>query len=445
LVQNIELIGGQVSSQANREFLMYQGSVFPEHVPQLVHLLSQIVKDPLLKSTEIEETKESTKYELDNLKWNTEQSLPELLHSIAFRKKSSDSLLIKRLDELQLNTLGRSTKILPSNLATMDKQKLDHFRNMWFTPDRMVLVGIGVDHELLLNLAEIELGSIQQASPELKKLQQESSRPASYSGGIFIQDTTGLEKNPNPDQMTLTHVQIAYETMSITDPDIYSLATLGQLLGGGGSFSAGGPGKGMYTRLYTQVLNRNGWIESCNVINYTYQDSGLFGITASVPSDPATHQHIASVILDQLVTCTNMCTLDELGRAKNQLKSNLLMSLESQPIELEDVGRQILAHGRRLDVNEMCKRIDLVTCADLIRVARRTFLGEHIPSPYEFNDGICKPWVPSGDGSPTVLVQGPLTGKRDGLFEIERSLSKWGLLNSDTSIVGRKPSFFKRF
>jgi len=27
-------------------------------------------------------------------------------------------------------------------------------------------------------------------------------------------------------------------------------------MGGGGSFSAGGPGKGMYTRLYTHVLNR---------------------------------------------------------------------------------------------------------------------------------------------------------------------------------------------
>jgi processing peptidase subunit alpha len=28
------------------------------------------------------------------------------------------------------------------------------------------------------------------------------------------------------------------------------------MMGGGGSFSAGGPGKGMYTRLYLNVLNR---------------------------------------------------------------------------------------------------------------------------------------------------------------------------------------------
>lgn len=28
------------------------------------------------------------------------------------------------------------------------------------------------------------------------------------------------------------------------------------MMGGGGSFSAGGPGKGMFTRLYLNVLNR---------------------------------------------------------------------------------------------------------------------------------------------------------------------------------------------
>lgn len=86
--------------------------------------------------------------------------------------------------------------------------------------------------------------------------------------------------------MTLTHLQIAFEAMGMQDPDIYALSTLASLLGGGGSFSAGGPGKGtfclirttyapqgMYTRLYTQVLNRHGWIENCNVLNHVYKDS----------------------------------------------------------------------------------------------------------------------------------------------------------------------------
>lgn len=40
------------------------------------------------------------------------------------------------------------------------------------------------------------------------------------------------------------------------DPDFVATCVLNMMMGGGGSFSAGGPGKGMYTRLYTNVLNR---------------------------------------------------------------------------------------------------------------------------------------------------------------------------------------------
>lgn len=54
----------------------------------------------------------------------------------------------------------------------------------------------------------------------------------------------------------LAHVCIALESCSHKDDDFVAYCVLNTLMGGGGSFSAGGPGKGMYTRLYTNVLNR---------------------------------------------------------------------------------------------------------------------------------------------------------------------------------------------
>lgn len=191
----------------------------------------------------------------------------------------------------------------------------------------------------------------------------------------------------------------------------------------------------MYTRLYTQVLNRNGWIESCNVLNHSYVDSGLFGITCSVPSDIATHNHIGHVICDQIITCTSRCTRDELDRAKNQLKSSLLMALESQVVELEDIGRQVLANSKRIDVVEMCARVDMVTAADVIRIGRRVFLGENIPSPYEFQGSVH--WTPTGIWRPTVLVEGPLV-EEDPLYEVENLISKWGLIGTSNSSNGKQ-------
>lgn len=56
----------------------------------------------------------------------------------------------------------------------------------------------------------------------------------------------------------------------------YSL--LQTIVGGGGAFSTGGPGKGMYTRLYLDVLNKHDWVESAMAFNTQYTDSGIFGL-----------------------------------------------------------------------------------------------------------------------------------------------------------------------
>lgn len=54
----------------------------------------------------------------------------------------------------------------------------------------------------------------------------------------------------------LAHVIIGVEGTSFLDDDFIPLCVLNMMMGGGGSFSAGGPGKGMFTRLYLNVLNK---------------------------------------------------------------------------------------------------------------------------------------------------------------------------------------------
>lgn len=53
----------------------------------------------------------------------------------------------------------------------------------------------------------------------------------------------------------LAHVVIGFEGVPLSDNDFITFCVLQSLLGGGGSFSAGGPGKGMFSRLYVNVLH----------------------------------------------------------------------------------------------------------------------------------------------------------------------------------------------
>jgi mitochondrial-processing peptidase subunit alpha len=242
------------------------------------------------------------------------------------------------------------------------------------------------------------------------------SLPAQYTGGFLAIPAV---PSMNPNLPPLTHIHLAFESPPIGSNDIYAVAILQTLLGGGGSFSAGGPGKGMYSRLYTNVLNQHGWVESCVAFNHGYSDSGLFGIAASCSP------HAAPNMLD--VMCRELSNLaaktgrsrltdGEVRRAKNQLRSMLLMNLESRMIELEDVGRQVQTHGRRIGVKEMCEKIEVVTIDDLRRIAGMIVRGE------VKNIG-------NGSGAPTVVMQEPDAhgGFKGGWQEIQERIAKWGL------------------
>ena len=147
------------------------------------------------------------------------------------------------------------------------------------------------------------------------------------------------------------------------------MCVMDTLLGGGSSFSAGGPGKGMYTRLYREVLNRHGWVDQMNAFSITGDNQGLFGLYGATTPDYA--GSLCHLILEQqMMLLDRKADATELDRARNQLRSTVLMNLESRAILCEDIGRQVLTLGERMDVDELCDRISAVSSQDLQDVAQ---------------------------------------------------------------------------
>ena len=93
--------------------------------------------------------------------------------------------------------------------------------------------------------------------------------------------------NPLPE---LTYVGLALESSSYLDRDFFTYAVLNAYMGGGGSFSAGGPGKGMYTHIYRDVLTQHHWVYWATAQNHAYLDSGIFCLLGSAhPSQVSRH------------------------------------------------------------------------------------------------------------------------------------------------------------
>lgn len=435
MTSEIEALGGNVMCSSSRETIMYQSSVFNKDVPAVLSILADTILNPLLSPAELDMQREAAAYEIQEIWSKPELILPELLHTTAYRG----------------NTLGNPLLCPIESLEKMTADNLRTFMSAWYKPERIVVAGSGMPHQQLVQLSEKLFGNLKPSltSPassdgSRSSASSSSSSRSSSPSSIFSRSSSNFSTSsvsaaqpaselvdlasatshysggelylPQPD-LEFTHVYVAFEGLSIHDDDIYALATLQMLLGGGGSFSAGGPGKGMYSRLYTNVLNQHHSVDYCAAFHHCYSDSGLFGISASV--HPSFNSSIVHVIARELELCTSSIyqgsvTQPELNRAKNQLKSSLVMALESRLVEVEDLGRQIHAHGKKVTVEEMCEKIDQVDLKTLNRVASRVL------RPQKMQTGGL---TTKGTGQATVVAQGNL----DNLGNIRELLARRGL------------------
>lgn len=466
MIEKLESLGGNIQCASSRESLMYQSATFNSAVHTTVGLLAETIRDPLITEDEVQQQLETADYEIGEIWSKPELILPELVHMAAYRD----------------NTLGNPLLCPKERLPFINRNVVEAYRKEFYKPERIVVAFAGVNHGEAVRLTEQYFGDMQKGSgptllsasqndtisstqpsgqtftashptptgappqtstllskiPFLKNLSTsatsnasvntsidlnfppiDTSIPSNYTGGFLT--LPAIPPPLNPALPRLSYIHLAFEALPISHPDIYALATLQTLLGGGGSFSAGGPGKGMYSRLYTNVLNQHGWVESCHAFNHSYTDSGLFGIaSACAPAQVAQMLEVMCRELHNLSETTGYAQLKEgeVQRAKNQLRSQCLMNLESRMVELEDLGRQVQVHGRKVGVKEMCKKIEDVTIKDLRRVAKMVFGG-----------GVKN--IGEGSGAPTVVLQeGDQEGLRRKDFaweDIQGRIARWGL------------------
>ena len=333
--KQLEKLGGMASCSSGRECITYTASVFKHDVEQMMELLADTIQNPVYSDEELDMQKQSMLFELNEMYSKPEVVLPEIIHYAAYKE----------------NTLGNPLICPHEHIEAKDKKQLVDFLDNYFVGPRMVVVGTGVEHSKFEVLTQKYFG---QTKSDTCKVSEEK---AVYTGGEIRLDG----------DFPLAHVSLAFEGVSWTDDELYAVATLQLLMGGGGSFSAGGPGKGMYSRLFTNVLNRYHWVESISAYNSSYKDSGLFGIYGTCLPDKV--PDLMTVMCNEFIGMTLRIDVSELERAKNQLKSSVLMNLESRFIHFEDIGRQVLAHGKRETPKFLCDKIDEVTAADINRIA----------------------------------------------------------------------------
>lgn len=329
-------ISGASQVRGKKEHLILTAVGQSDHLQRLTEVVSETVQR--LQPDMSGEISGILEYDRQDAENKPMDYLPELMHEAAF----SGTVLGSSLNFLQ-NT-----------------RKYGNVSEAWkqiFQPHNLIVVGAGagVEHEQFEELVNNLYGGIQSTVPEDST---EYKTP-------FKSKLLRIERPDEP----LLHMGIALKSHAASHPSAFAMAILQTLLGGGGSFSSGGPGKGMYSRLFTQVLNRVGWVESAKQLHSCYSQVGYFGIQASAAPDRA--KDLVWLISKHLNSMGDALTLEELMRAKNQVKSAVLSGLESRPTQLEDLAEQMhyLGPSALLTPSDVCSKVDGVTREDVMEVA----------------------------------------------------------------------------
>jgi processing peptidase subunit alpha len=124
----------------------------------------------------------------------------------------------------------------------------------------------------------------------------------------------------------------------------------------------------MQTKLYREVLRKEGWIHGIECITAWYSDGGLVGLYASAPHEWT--QHLLHVATHQMASIA--CRIDDsyVQMAKNQLLSQLVLLGESREQLLHDMGFNMVIHDHVTTAREMMEGTSAVNLAAIKRVCR---------------------------------------------------------------------------
>lgn len=326
--QQIESVGGDLNASTSVETTSYYTRVLNENIDLGFEIIADILTDAKIDPKDLQK----------------EQHV--ILQEIGAAHDTPDDVVFDHALEIafQDQAIGRPILGTIDRVKSFDKNAVRDYLSEHYIGSSMVISAAGgVQHDEILNLAEKFLGDY----PARKRVER---RKAIYQGGEFL-DIKELEQ---------IHLILGFEGLSIYDKDIYVLQVLTSILGGG-----------MSSRLFQQIREDHGLCYSIYSFHWTFQDSGFFGIYGATGEEDT--KALMPMILDVVLSMIDHIDEEELSKARAQVKTSLLMTLENSMARAEQIARHVQLFGYVRSTQEILEKINTVTKADVKRVSERIF------------------------------------------------------------------------
>jgi predicted Zn-dependent peptidase len=331
IAREMDSIGGNLDAYTGKETICFSVKSLADHVPIALDVLTDLVLNPLFAAADIERERgvilEEIKIDEDN---------PEVLvHELFMQAFWKDH-------PLGLPILGTSKTV-----ARFDREKLFAYHNDRYHGGNIVFSAAGnLDHD---RFAEVVAGKFSglAGGETLRELPAPEA-----SARIVLRNKKSLEQ---------VQICIGVPAPPITDDNRYATLILNTVLGGG-----------MSSRLFQTIREERGMVYSIYSDISPYRDTGALLIFAGTSAGKALE--VIDLILAEFRNLKQTpLPQEELTRAKNQLKGNILLGLESSNSRMANLAHQEMYFHQFFTVDEVIARIDEVEAAQVQAMAQLLF------------------------------------------------------------------------
>jgi predicted Zn-dependent peptidase len=336
IAREMDSIGGNLDAFTGKETICFNVKSLAEHVPIALDVLTDLVLNPVFAAADIERERgvilEEIKIDEDN---------PDVLvHELFTQSFWKDH-------PLGWPILGTSKTV-----SGLDREKLLAYHGDRFHGGNIVFSAAGnLDHD--------------------RFAEEVAAKFSALAGGETLHELAAPQATARivlRNKKSLEQVQICLGVPAppVTDESRYATLILNTVLGGG-----------MSSRLFQTIREERGMAYSIYSELSPYRDTGTLLVYAGTSAGKALE--VVDLILAEFRNLKETpLGHEELTRAKDQLKGNILMGLESSNSRMANLARQEMYFHNFVTVDEIIARIDEVEAGQVQAMARQLFHPDRI-------------------------------------------------------------------
>jgi predicted Zn-dependent peptidase len=336
IAREMDSIGGNLDAFTGKETICFNVKSLDEHVPLALDVLSDLVLNPVFAPADLERERgvilEEIKIDEDN---------PDVLVHELFTQNFWKN-----------HPLGKPILGTTQTVRAMSREQLATYHADRFQAGNIVFSAAGLlDHDHFVEAVAAKFGSLAHGDP-LHELPAPEA-----TANIQLRNKKSLEQ---------VQICMGMTAPCITSEERYAALILNTVLGGG-----------MSSRLFQTIREERGMAYSIYSDLSPYRDTGTLCIYAGTSSAKAIE--VVDLVMAELCQMKqNPLPEEELTRAKDQVKGNILLGLESSNSRMANLARLEMYFHRFIPAEEVIDRICEVDAAQVQKLVQELFNPDRI-------------------------------------------------------------------